>query len=728
MTNRADRMPVVSIPGLVPDSPGHYLASLGLLRLLARTWPTVRIAWRDGVLHVVGGPENIVQVVEKLIVIAANGEWTRYERERWASAHKDSSALAAKPMTRGQSGKPFALWAATADEEFLELFTAHVVPTGVGRTFNPILGNAGAKGRRDFAKGWKRAVDALTKGASDESKAETASSDAAASSELRDELAALLQGKPTSWSRPDLNAGSWFSTALELYNTGQSVCRKEPLSPWLMAFACEGLVFLAGAASRRLGVRAARSSGAFPFVTEAAAPLASGEAGRDSAEFWAPLWDRPMTLPEVRTLFARGRAEIRGRGADTPSAFAAAIVRRGVDAGSTEFRRFVLGWTTAPDYAEPRLEGIVRLPAPHSASPASLQPTASVLSQVLDRSSALVERLPKEKKKNTGWQFVGLRGPIQKAMIDLAAAPEDPDAVRGLLDAIATALDRVDRNREFRKRHVAWKPLPVKWLPALFAGESPGPEARLALAFAGGFPRSRPLGLYRFGVERRGARFVHPERSPAQWSWAPGPLARVLASVLERRILDWEAAARREQKESPGRCQIPAMLDDVNAWLESTLDETLLRQWISRLALFDWSEAPRGVNDALALRGDEPIPVSGALALFGLLQPLFDLRPVHARDASRKLLDRESDARTPAAARRLASLVRTGPIDAAVRFARSRYAMGNAPLVREYAPWCVNDPERLLASVMFPVSKHDRTKLIERWFRPRRRQGDEAHV
>jgi len=40
------RLPVLALPGLSPDSLGNYLASLGLLRVLSRKWPSTRIAWR----------------------------------------------------------------------------------------------------------------------------------------------------------------------------------------------------------------------------------------------------------------------------------------------------------------------------------------------------------------------------------------------------------------------------------------------------------------------------------------------------------------------------------------------------------------------------------------------------------------------------------------------------------------------------------------------------------
>ncbi len=69
-----------------------------------------------------------------------------------------------------------------------------------------------------------------------------------------------------------------------------------------------------------------------------------------------------MTLSEARALFARGRAEVRGRGAITPAAFATAIVERGVDAGITGFLRFSLGHTTSANTFEPRFEGRFALP------------------------------------------------------------------------------------------------------------------------------------------------------------------------------------------------------------------------------------------------------------------------------------------------------------------------------------------------------------------------------
>lgn len=733
MTAERQGLRVIPISGLSPDSLGNYLASLGLLRLLVSKWPSVRMAWHDDVLHVLGGPPALDDLLDEIVLVATNRAWTPYERG-WAAAQKKS--------TKAKSGQALALWQASAEEAELEMLASHAVAAS-RVSFNPLLGSGGNAGKRDFAVGWKQAIDALASSGTDtkkktnkktkKSESITEGSSPSGTDQRREELAALLLGKPTAWLLEKLNAASWFSEANKLYNSGQGPYREGRLSPWSMALACEGLPFLAGGASRRLGARA-RAVGAFPFVTRAAAPEVAGEAGRNLGEVWAPVWDRPMTVPEVRALFARGRAELRGRGVLTPSAFATAIMRRGVDAGISEFRRFTLGRTTSANTFEPRFEGTFRLPAFDDARPSSTPSatSATVVATALERVTALIEqpRFPRDRKIGQRWRVAGLRGPIEAAALRVAAALDDPEAALAMLDAVVESLDRVDRNRRFREARVSWEPLPIGWLPSLFADEQPETEARLALALVSGFPSSRPLTLYRFGVEWSYDRFEHAERAPARWVWGPGDLPRVLSVVLARRTLDWESTRKEQRRdEDPVRVVMPATCPHISRWLDGAVDERLLAKWISRLALFDWRTVPHEVR-ALAQPGPDRSGADGALCLFGLFQPLFDRHPLLSLGVSsrRDLLDPRSGARTPAAARTLVGLLRAGHIDAAVRLASSRYAMAGTFLARTSSPWIVGEPERLLASILFSIPDCERAALNERWLRPRRRQGDEAHA
>lgn len=295
------RLPVLALPGLSADSLGNYLASLGLLRVLSRKWPSTRIAWRDEVLQVVGGPPTLDALLDELVRIAktqvdsevSKREWTQYDKA-WSEAQKKG--------TKAKSGAPLALWQAEAPEAQLPFFAAHVVPHA-RVSFNPLLGSGGNAGKRDFSKGWREAAAslattqkqadeqyraAITKAKEDcekaHAKAGTKKTEAArekafaAANEKyqavitaaedvrravvapRDDLRCLLLGLPTRREPSGFNGGSWFSDATKLYNSGQSPAREGQISPWAMVLACEGLCFLAGGASRRLGARSARAS------------------------------------------------------------------------------------------------------------------------------------------------------------------------------------------------------------------------------------------------------------------------------------------------------------------------------------------------------------------------------------------------------------------------------------------------------------------------------------
>jgi len=664
--------------GLITDSLGNYLASLGLLRVLSRQWPTVRASWRDGAFTIVGGPAR-EELIDNLCEIAKGQEWTRYTGE-WLDAQKLG--------TKEKSGLPLALWRANADEAVLELFDAHDV-SAVRTYYNPLLGTGGNAGKRKIYEGWARAIRALC-------------TDAVVT---RDAIAKLILGEPQTWLVGKLNAACWFSSANKLYNSGQSSYRDGALSPWLMALACEGLPFFAGAPSRRLGARSNRIA-AFPFITQACAPSASGEVERDEAEVWAPLWGRPMSVAEVKTLFLRGRAEIGNRGALTPAQFAVAITRRGVDAGITGFARFVLGQTTSAQTFEPRSEGIVDVRA---ASSDHARATA------LQRVIHLVNQLPTDRSKNE--PFIGVRGPLEAALIDLVKAGQSAEASRNLLDAVASALDRVDRNAALRAKLITWKPLPIDWVAALFSDGSASTEARLALALVAAFPRNRPFATYRFGVDSRNrGDFIHLKRRPARSVWRPGPLSSVLSEVLLRWLLDWSADEEKALKNITRRNYVVVALHDIDRWVSGSVDEELLGHWLSRFALFDWEFVPRPLEPPYTAVSSTPL-----LSLYGLLQPLFDCRPVHAR------FDDSAGARTPAAAKRLAALLFANQIDEAIVFAASRYAMANVPLMRcEVEGWNANAP-RLLASVLFPISEGDRGVLLHRWFGSGRKQ-EVAHA
>src|SRR5581483_3730798 len=144
--------------------------------------------------------------------------------------------------------------------------------------------------------------------------------------------------------------------------------------------------------------------------------------------------------------------------------------------------------------------------------------TGRAMSSTLDRVTALIEHRGFPRDSRDGKRFVGLRGPIESALLDVAAQPSNPEAGVALLDAVVSALDRIDRNRSFREGRVRWEPLPLKWLPSLFADEQPGVEARLALSLVSAFPETLPFAAFRFGVE-----WTREQNGRYEYDWTTQP-------------------------------------------------------------------------------------------------------------------------------------------------------------------------------------------------------------
>jgi CRISPR-associated protein Csx17 len=207
---------VIPVPGLRPSSLGAYLAALGLLKVLSRSWPDTRAAWRDGVLHIVGGPRDRDALADALVGVADQASWTPYERN-WATAQKAS--------TKAKSGAKLAQWQAQAEEDELELFAAHAAPAS-RVFFNPLLGSGGNAGKRAFADGWKKATDALKA-----PKTPTRSKSATNRDDRREALMAFLEGEASELQAEKLNAASWFSDANKLYNSGQNPFSEGAISP-----------------------------------------------------------------------------------------------------------------------------------------------------------------------------------------------------------------------------------------------------------------------------------------------------------------------------------------------------------------------------------------------------------------------------------------------------------------------------------------------------------------
>lgn len=696
-TSPGQTLKAIPLPGLTLDTLGLYFAALGLLRLLSRKWPQVRGCWRQGVFTVVGGPEVLDEIAVFLFEIARSNQWTTYEK-LWDAPQKADTKAA-------QMKKPIeaiANWRADTAEDSLLMFTSHLVPGEKRNSFNPLFGTGGNAGKRLFASGWDKARQAIIKPGR-----------GVAPQDLLVDLHAFLTNGSCQ-ILGDFAAGSWFSLANKVFNSGSARPFAEgQVTPWAMLLACEAFPLLSGSATRLLGAHR-RQNAAFPFICRAPAPESETACGQWLGDFWAPVWQRPFSLSEVVMIFQSGKAELAGKAALTSAAFAGAIVQRGVDAGLNEFRCFTLQRTTSDNTFESQLTRVISVPSHNP-----------LFSDVFQRMISLRDRLPEDRKQGKSWRFKGLQGPLDRALLALAQAVGEGreetqyEAVLAVLDAAFGALEKVDRNKAHREAKVRFELLPLSFLAWIASQEGGTTEFRLALAvaslkeeipqaLANGKEAARlpqPFLAYRLGAAGKGRYWEIPKDRPLRSVWGPRTLVDNLISLAHRRIIESPSTAI-----APFRSRFPAPLPDVLTFLQGGTDDALITRWIDRLSLFHWSDAKASADKlraSLPVMAETLSTVGSEAALYNFFRPLLHeelLRGLTTAGEQWKqrpgqpMLDT-----THHIAPVLAALEREDAT-AAWTAAKSAFHAQRVP-VADFGstPFAANDPRRLLAALILPA-------------------------
>lgn len=682
----------ITLPGLHLDTLGHYFAALGLLRVAARKWPAARGCWRNAGFTLIDAANSFDELVDYLQGVGRASEWTKYGKP-WDTFQKKD--------TKAKSANYCALWRARdASEEEALLLQSHLA-TGSRLSFNPVFGTGGNSGNRLFSAGWSKAAKLVANPPRGWN-----------AQKLRDDLVAFLSAG-SCFCLGDFNAASWFSAANKIFNSGtRRPFREGQVTPWAMLLACEAFPLLAGAASRLLSTHR-RSSGAFPFVTQAAGPENEQEAGRVVGEFWAPVWSRPLTIAETTALFQRGKAEVDGRGAVTPAAFAAAIIKRGVDLGITNFQRFLLLRTTSENTFESQLSAVIEV----------ISKEDVVQSHAIRIALALRDRLPRDFKKGKRWIFRGLQGPVDRALIELAEVVNREELRRdgglALVDALFTAMQRVDRNKSYRAENVRFELLPPAWLDALVPNYHRPAELRLAIAIASlcapRLDNQKPdrskkapsiFLSYRLGVTGAGRFWSVPKDVPLRRVWSLCDLTENLCAVLQRRLIETQEGAP-----PPFEATVHAPYADVVEWLNDEVDETALSQWLNRCSLFDWSARDLPRFSSRAING----PTNTLHSFYSFFRPLFDTQALNAIRESKNAETLKAGTLRP-----IVAMIGRGDIAGAWGVARSAYARLGVPIA-DFPIWrqfTIDRPQRLLASLFIPVHSHGLAAAFLRWKSP----------
>jgi CRISPR-associated protein Csx17 len=378
-----------------------------------------------------------------------------------------------------------------------------------------------------------------------------------------------------------------------------------------------------------------------------------------------------------------------------------------VDAGITEFRRFALFHTTSENTFESCLAVVV--PAMKSAD--------SALAVALDVALDLRDSLPRDWKKGKRWIYAGLRGPLDRALIELSACP-GPAAKRSLVDALVVALRAVDRNRSHRKHNVRFRLLPAAWTDSLIGEHDEiTPEIRLAYAIASIRPShtipgrnsetAAPILAYWLGAENQGNWWAIPERVPLRRVWGAGEFAANIGAILRRRLVE-----ERPDAEPPFDGRLHVGLADIEALLLRQLDEAELTRWFFRFSLFACQGARSFAWDQRLRSGGWLEVISPSAALFALFKPMFDGRLIRHQSigASRTM-------KAGTLSRIVAFLMRSD-ISSAVAAARNAYHAVGVELGDFEYHFEAQNPSHLLASLMVPVRNNEVAQVFGRWRLP----------
>jgi len=510
--------------------------------------------------------------------------------------------------------------------------------TGEEARFPPLLGTGGNDGNLDFTnKFMQRLLELFDPGTG---RPATASAEWLRGALFGDPISGLSrraigQFAPLGAGGPNASAG--FSGA-------------QGTNLWDSILMLEGALLFAAAATRRLE-SSDPAALSYPFASRFAGVGSGASAQVDEGpshdEVWLPLWRRPATLPELRALFAEGRATVGRRPARDSLDFTRAVAALGVDRGIAEFVRYGF---------------LQRLGRMYLATPLGrLEVRANVEAELiadLEQNGFLesVRRLARRGEAPARTRQLVHR--LEAALFELARRG-DRHHVQETLGVLG-ALQRVLGTSKAAREAI---PLPAPRLNERWAlaADDGSDEFRIAAALAGIHAPGLPMRVHLAAIK--------PGRRSDTWDpgttlavWGPGPLIPNLARLLDRRLLASErmpaGAEREEQGEKPFGGAAPADIPAVLAFLGGETDDERIARLLQGLAL---------VRLPLRLpsrdRGrEEPAP-----AALAILKPFFT--PDGLLRRLEVLPTRESRLPLP---RRLVALLAAGRVDRALREAWRR--------------------------------------------------------
>lgn len=447
-------------------------------------------------------------------------------------------------------------------ESAIEWIDASTIITPDGKSvFPPILGTGGNDGNLEFSNNFMSSIQEMLLNKFEISKTLLKNA-------IFDEKTNSLQNMSIGQYDPSRTGG---------FNQGNGIENKDEFkaNPWAFILTFEGTIPWASSVvkSKNLknkGISLLRS----PFTVRSVQVgyNSSAENEKSRAEIWAPVWKNPTKYRELKSFLSEGRANV---GRDIPAnsiEFAEAVRSLGVDRGISDFVRYNLLERRGKSY----------LALPTGLFNVHYKEESDLIRELNPLLSLMDSRLGGD---NIPASLKSARRKIDEKIYDSLLYGGKTN-VKSLISAIGQFEKLVSRSGNTSdpiiRRPISG--LSPRWIEFADDGSF---EVRIASAIAS----IRSTGGV--GPIRANLSPIDPKR-PSQWStgrgqfaWEGNSIYARLSSVLTRRMMD---AERLGVNHNPLWGAIRLSAEDVNAFIEGHVDESLVENLIFGFSWIDWNK------------------------------------------------------------------------------------------------------------------------------------------
>ena len=477
-------------------------------------------------------------------------------------------------------------------------------------------------------------------------------------------------------------------------NSGSGFTGVPSLNPWDYLLLIEGTLMFAAASAKRLEQREGGTL-SYPFCVRQVGvgygSAASYDEESSRAEMWLPVWGKPCSNSEIANVFAEGRAQVNGRNAKNGLDFVRSLAILGIDRGIDEFVR----------YSFQQRNGLSYFAVPIGRFHVSPQPQVELLHDIdswLDsfRRAAASENAPSTANR-------ALRR-LETAIFELCKH-QSALRLQSVLSALGEAEYVLAISSKWRTESNV-RPVPslsAEWLDQSDDGST---EFRLAASLAAiNTPEIGNMRQHLVPVDSSGRWPTWIDTGPEVLNvvWTTGSLESNLVAVIQRRNILAQRSGNRSTSGTlvfPGNSRSYATLRDVQAFIQSKVQDDRIASLVRGLALIAWRDVPSNRDLNEDPQSNDPKPD----ALYSILKLCHSPHSIRGNDVPLE-----------PAILRLAIANRLG--DATQLAARRLLGSNLAPSIRMATRQGANS-RRIVASTLFPITWFDTQKIAMQVLKP----------